>query len=105
MNAQIIEQISDYRHSLSLYTGEAFTLAAFEYQYEFLSLNNHKLYTSIGIGTSILIHKYFLGVNYTYGQKNKLVIGTLIMCQLLILLYFLNRMKMPGLGFPFIRLK
>ena len=75
LNAQEIEQIPNYKHSFSVHAGGPLALVSFEYEYKFFSNNDHSLYASIGAATAIIAYTFPVGINYSYGGKNKLLLG------------------------------
>jgi hypothetical protein len=63
------------RHGLTLHVGGAGAAVEFEYQYRFAVNDKHAFSACIGLNSVGFNVGFPLGVNYTYGQKNQLLLG------------------------------
>jgi hypothetical protein len=63
------------RHGLTLHVGGAAAMCEFEYQYRFFVSDKHAFSASVAINTVGLNIGFPIGLNYTYGQKNQLLLG------------------------------
>ena len=63
------------RHSLSMNLGGPGALATFEYQYQIHSGKKTSFSLTAGTGNALLMFSFPLGFNYTYGDKNQLLVG------------------------------
>lgn len=75
MAFQLLAENEIPRHGITLHVGGAGTMFEFEYQYSFANWDKHTLSATAAINTLGLNIGFPLGLNYTYGQKNQLLVG------------------------------
>jgi hypothetical protein len=63
------------KHSLSTNLGGPGALATFEYQYQIRSREKSSFSLTAGMGNALLMFSFPLGFNYTYGDKNQVLVG------------------------------
>ena len=63
------------RHGLAAHIGGVFSLYECEYQYRFLVNDNHAFSATFGINSAAIDIGFPVGINYTYGTKNQLLLG------------------------------
>jgi hypothetical protein len=63
------------RHGLTFHVGGSGSACEFEYQYRFVVSDKHAFSASVGINTVGFNLGFPLGLNYSYGQKNQLLVG------------------------------
>lgn len=63
------------KHSLSINLGGPGAVATFEYQYQIRSGEKSGFSLTAGMGNALLMFSFPVGFNYTYGDKNQLLIG------------------------------
>jgi opacity protein-like surface antigen len=73
------------RHGLTSHIGGAAALSEFEYQYRFFVNDMHAFSACIAINSAGINIGFPLGFNYTYGQKNQLLVGVRFVPYILLL--------------------
>jgi opacity protein-like surface antigen len=82
------------RHGLTSHIGGAAALSEFEYQYRFFVNDMHAFSACIAINTVGINIGFPLGFNYTYGQKNQLLVGVRFVPNI-VLLSFDEEVEVP----------
>lgn len=73
------------RHGLSAHIGGALSLYECDYQYRFLVKDKHAISATVGINSAAINLGFPVGINYTYGTKNQLLLGVLFLPEVLLL--------------------
>lgn len=63
------------RHGLGVHLGGSLSLFEWEYQYRFIVQDKHAFSVSAGINSIAINIGFPMGINYTYGGKNQLLLG------------------------------
>ena len=63
------------RHGVTVHAGGSGALCELEYQYRFILRDKHTISATIAINTVGFNIGFPMGFNYTYGQKNQLILG------------------------------
>ncbi len=63
------------KHSLSINPGGPGAIATFEYQYQLHSGQKNNFSLTAGVGNALLMFSFPVGFNYTYGDKNQILVG------------------------------
>ena len=67
------------RHGLTLHAGGSLAMFEYEYQYKFMVKDKHTLSATVGINSFAINLGFPVGINYTYGQQNQLLLGVRFM--------------------------
>lgn len=73
------------RHGLTAHIGGSLALVESEYQYRFIIRDKHTLSATAGINSMAITLGFPIGINYTYGQKNQLLLGLRFLPSVLII--------------------
>ena len=82
------------RHGITSHIGGAGALSEFEYQYRFIVNDKHAFSACIAINTVGINIGFPLGFNYTYGEKNQLLVGVRFVPNI-VLLSFDEEVEVP----------
>ncbi len=73
------------RHGLSTHIGGSLALVEYEYQYRFIVREKHAISATAGINSIAIALGFPIGINYTYGHKNQLLLGLRFLPSVLIM--------------------
>lgn len=75
MTSALLADDTFSKHSLSINLGGPGAFTTFEYQYQLRSSKKSDFSLTAGMGTAFFMFSFPVGFNYTYGDKNQLLIG------------------------------
>ena len=70
-----LSAIERSEHSLSMNVGGPLAIASFEYEFEFIKVNKMSMHFTAGVGSLVLGYSLPIGLTYTYGNENQLLLG------------------------------
>lgn len=82
------------RHGLTAHIGGSLALVECEYQYRFIVRDKHTISATVGVNSAAVAIGFPIGINYTYGNKNQLLLGLRFVPDVL-LISFDNEVEVP----------
>jgi hypothetical protein len=82
------------RHGVTAHIGGSLALVECEYQYRFIVKDKHAFSATVGINSAAVAIGFPIGINYTYGNKNQLLLGLRFIPSVLVI-SFDNDVEVP----------